>query len=404
MACDQLAAFFALPPSQLLVRQPPSRVQTGPRPSNALAEEGAGTFGASTNGNRPGSRMRGAFGRMPGVGGGRGVGRSRGAFGAIRPRGRARDNASVQFATAVASSAGSASGEDPTAASEGAAAVVEKEQNATAGELGAAGARQARGTGGKWRNGVKSAKKNLPVAAKEKREMLWDGKNAGSLPNMMWRAVEMEDLRLHPHFVGLPEPEEVKIESATDYRKFRQGSKQWCMLHDGRLTTSRMAPILGIYESVAMSKLGVPRSLCGHHKAMDAYYHLIRPPCSVADLEAEACNGVPPAQPAAGGPGGAGGAGSLLAGEPMTRGQRRRARGKAKKQQQQQAAQPPPAVIPATSHGGASNASALRVWEPAEPGARFSHQYKPARTADGPAFRVESAGHAVIGMVVVVII
>ena len=54
------------------------------------------------------------------------------------------------------------------------------------------------------------------------------------------------------------------------------------MLHDGRLTTSRMAPILGIYESVAMSKLGVPRSLCGHHKAMDAYYHLVRAPCRCA--------------------------------------------------------------------------------------------------------------------------
>ena len=75
----------------------------------------------------------------------------------------------------------------------------------------------------------------------------------------------------HPHFVGLPEPDAVTIESALDYRKFQQGSKQWCLLHDGRLTTSRMAPILGIYEAVAMSRLGVPRSLCGHHKGKRAH-------------------------------------------------------------------------------------------------------------------------------------
>eukprot|EP00277_Geminigera_cryophila_P008800 CAMPEP_0179409726 /NCGR_PEP_ID=MMETSP0799-20121207/2870_1 /TAXON_ID=46947 /ORGANISM="Geminigera cryophila, Strain CCMP2564" /LENGTH=117 /DNA_ID=CAMNT_0021181453 /DNA_START=140 /DNA_END=489 /DNA_ORIENTATION=+ len=101
----------------------------------------------------------------------------------------------------------------------------------------------------------------------------------------MWRAVSMEDLRLHPHFVGLPEPEDVRIESAMDYRKFRQGSKEWGLLHDGRLTTSRMGPMLGIYEPTAQSKLGVPRSLSGHHKAMDAYQHLIRPPCDASALD-----------------------------------------------------------------------------------------------------------------------
>lgn len=109
--------------------------------------------------------------------------------------------------------------------------------------------------GGKWRNAEKRAvktteKKNLPVPSKNDREMLWDGKNVGSLPNMMWRAVSMEDLRLHPHFVGLPEPEDVRIESAMDYRKFRQGSKEWGLLHDGRLTTRCVC--LSVYNYVCV--------------------------------------------------------------------------------------------------------------------------------------------------------
>ena len=70
-------------------------------------------------------------------------------------------------------------------------------------------------------------------SVKAEKEMLWEGKNSGKLPNMMWRAVSMDDLRLHPHFIPLPEPQEIVIESALDFRSFRQGSLQWCLLHDG---------------------------------------------------------------------------------------------------------------------------------------------------------------------------
>ncbi len=45
-----------------------------------------------------------------------------------------------------------------------------------------------------------------------------------------------------------------------------------------------IAPILGIYEPTAQSKLAVPRSLSGHHKVMEAYFHLIRAPCDEASL------------------------------------------------------------------------------------------------------------------------
>ena len=47
-----------------------------------------------------------------------------------------------------------------------------------------------------------------------------------------------------------------------------------------------IAPILGIYEPTAQSKLAVPRSLSGHHKVMEAYFHLIRTPCDEASLHA----------------------------------------------------------------------------------------------------------------------
>jgi len=225
--------------------------------------------------------------------------------------------------------------------------------------------------------------------------MLWDGKNVGSLPNMMWRAVSMEDLRLHPHFVGLPEPEQVTIESPMDYRKFRQGSKEWSLLHDGRLTTSRMAPILGIYEPTAQSKLGVPRSLSGHHKAMDAYLHLIRPPCDAAapdsatwgddvpDAEGEKENG--------GGSSGIPGTRGLFVGEPMSRGQRRRARGKDKAKSNMPVDL---AAAAAAAAGGSAAAAAEEVWVHADASARFSHKYNPASKPEGPAWRVESAGHA----------
>ena len=51
-------------------------------------------------------------------------------------------------------------------------------------------------------------------------------------------------------------------------------------------TYTYIAPILGIYEPTAQSKLAVPRSLSGHHKVMEAYFHLIRAPCDEARLDA----------------------------------------------------------------------------------------------------------------------
>jgi len=190
MACDQLAAFFALPPSQLLVgpqtarRPPPARPPppAGAQPLQGLPGERAGAFDLTTAGGRGGRARGGAYGVARGRGRGRGAGR-------VGPAARARANSWIQ----CAAEAGQASSEVGIPGSEAAqvpAAALGNEAGTGTEDT------QPGGKASKWRNGVKSAKKkNLPVAPKQNREMLWDGKNAGSLPNMMWRAVSMEDLR-----------------------------------------------------------------------------------------------------------------------------------------------------------------------------------------------------------------
>jgi len=345
---DQLAAFFALPPSRVLVGGPPQ--------GGCAAAPGPGAV-------RPGAAAAARGAGFAGRGRGRGAGAGDGVWTA-----RSRANAWIQRASAA--SADGAAPDRGTAAGDGrAAAPAAQSQQAVAVSAppakGGAAARGGRGGGtarGAKKGGAppKGAGSTAPAKTPQ-REMLWDGNNVGKLPNVMWRAVSMEDLRLHPHFVGLPEPHNVTIETAMDYRQFRQGSKEWCLLHDGRLTTSRMAPILGIYEPAAASKLGVPRSLSGHHKVMEAYFHLTRPPCSRADLEAASAEA--PRAPAAGAAGDGGGPrGAVLATEPMTRGQRRRARGKAKQQGAQAAGPqaPAPAAAPAGGGGGGGGGGGWR--------------------------------------------
>jgi hypothetical protein len=102
----------------------------------------------------------------------------------------------------------------------------------------------------------------------------------GSAPNVAWRAVSMEELRAHPYFLALPEPHTVFPTCAADLRLYRQDSRQWWACHAGRVTTSACAPCLGLYEERAASLLGVPPSLRGRHKALDAHARLQEPPLS----------------------------------------------------------------------------------------------------------------------------
>jgi hypothetical protein len=87
----------------------------------------------------------------------------------------------------------------------------------------------------------------------------------------------MDDLRAHPSFVALPPAASVQPFSSADFRRFRQDSGQWCALHAGRITTSSFASCLGVYEENTARVLGVPPSLRGHRKALDAHARLAAP-------------------------------------------------------------------------------------------------------------------------------
>ena len=98
--------------------------------------------------------------------------------------------------------------------------------------------------------------------------------------NVEWRAVPAEHLRAHPGFSPLPRAHAVRtLSSWRDVSNFEQQSVQWNMLHEGRLTTSRMAAAMGLLEpAVAEDVLGVPRGLRGSSRAHAAFTHLIQVP------------------------------------------------------------------------------------------------------------------------------
>ena len=86
--------------------------------------------------------------------------------------------------------------------------------------------------------------------------------STGDYPNILWGAVPMDHLRLHPHFVPLPPPTQVRsLSTLQDVNLFRQDSWQWDALHSGRMTTSQAAAALGFLEPSAAQDLDIPRSL-----------------------------------------------------------------------------------------------------------------------------------------------
>jgi hypothetical protein len=112
---------------------------------------------------------------------------------------------------------------------------------------------------------------------------------------------------------------------------------------------------------------------------MEAYFHLIRPPCTREDLEAASRE----ARTAAGAENAAP-RGAVLAGAPMTRGQRRRARGKAKQEGQEPSQASPLARLLPPPPGGGDAGPAEGVWQEAGAGAQFSHVYCPGFKGEGP--------------------
>lgn len=104
-------------------------------------------------------------------------------------------------------------------------------------------------------------------------------------PNV-WCFIPECHLRAHPSYQALPAPDSIlELESYACLSRFRQSSRQWRVMHEGRLTTSRAAAAMGILEPVAAAKLGIPKSLSGNSKAGHAFFHLQSSP-SFMSLEA----------------------------------------------------------------------------------------------------------------------
>ena len=93
----------------------------------------------------------------------------------------------------------------------------------------------------------------------------------GNLPDIHWRAISMEHLRLHPQFDALPEFVDT-LNNLEDVRKFRQDSWQWEALHSGRCTTSQVSAALGFLEPHAAKALQIPKSW--QRGGLGAYYRL----------------------------------------------------------------------------------------------------------------------------------
>lgn len=108
----------------------------------------------------------------------------------------------------------------------------------------------------------------------------------GSNANVYWRSVSMQDLRLHPLYIPLPPPNTINITSVESLSLFRQDSLEWSLLHKGRLTTSKAAACLGLYEATAAELLNVPRSLTSHHRVLSAFYELQDEPIDLNELKA----------------------------------------------------------------------------------------------------------------------
>eukprot|EP01041_Mallomonas_annulata_P001988 gene1988-3866_t len=106
----------------------------------------------------------------------------------------------------------------------------------------------------------------------------------GNSANIDWRAVTIEDLRLHPLYQCLPEPQSIIAATPADYSLYRQDCWQWGFLHHGRLTTSKAASCLGFYESEAAKILGIPSSLTSHSRAISAYEHLLDNPYTTEEI------------------------------------------------------------------------------------------------------------------------
>jgi hypothetical protein len=96
-------------------------------------------------------------------------------------------------------------------------------------------------------------KRNDILNASKKLISKYTNKKKNGMPNIRWRAITDAVLELHPRYVALPDPTEIKFETLADLSKFRQSSWQSQELHKCRITTRHLVDALGLSLSPRMS-------------------------------------------------------------------------------------------------------------------------------------------------------
>jgi len=93
----------------------------------------------------------------------------------------------------------------------------------------------------------------------------------GCIPNIVRKAVPLEDLREHPNFHELPHPSQVQIQCLQHLSLYRKDSWQYTVLIKGRLNCGQLASLLGFYEEKYARSLKIPEGRIGHSHARDVW-------------------------------------------------------------------------------------------------------------------------------------
>merc|ERR1719285_627194 len=93
----------------------------------------------------------------------------------------------------------------------------------------------------------------------------------GWVPNIVRKAVPLEDLREHPNFHELPHPSQVQIHCLQHLSLYRKDSWQYTNLIKGRLNCCQLASLLGFYEEKYARSLKIPEGRIGHKHAKDVW-------------------------------------------------------------------------------------------------------------------------------------
>merc|ERR1719285_828086 len=93
----------------------------------------------------------------------------------------------------------------------------------------------------------------------------------GWVPNIVRKAVPLEDLREHPNFHELPHPSQVQIHCLQHLSLYRKDSWQYTNLIKGRLNCCQLASLLGFYEEKYARSLKIPEGRIGHSHAREVW-------------------------------------------------------------------------------------------------------------------------------------